>query len=249
MVRGEPGGEGRVDGAAESRDERARPQATIPYWGLFRLIFSDYRFLYRYKRESADRSLALFLPRLLLSPSMQFAITVRLCQRGPSWLARIIAYFQVMLFSSEVFAFHQGPGIELGAAIAFPHPYGVMIGPGTVIGSRVSIYHHTMIGTDRRWFEGEELRPPVIGDDVVVGGASRVLGPYYVGEGAIIGLNVFVREDLPRLSTLLVSGVRLEGEWNDPRRDGREPPPPDDLLAISPYAASASKTTTAPAPR
>src|SRR2546423_1725027 len=233
VVRGEPGGEGSVNGAAESRDERARPQATIPDWGLFRLIFSDYRFVYRYKRESAERSLALFLPRLLLSPSMQFAITVRLCQRGPSWLARIIAYFQVMLFSSEVFAFHQGPGIELGAGIDFPHPYGVMVGPGSVIGSRVSIYHHTMIGTDRRWYPGDDLRPPVIGDDVVVGGASRVLGPFQVGEGAVIGLNVFVRQDLPPMSTLLVSGVKLTGDWDDPRLDGREPPPPPELAGLS----------------
>jgi serine acetyltransferase len=114
-----------------------------------------------------------------------------------------------------------------------------MIGPGTVIGSRVSIYHHTMIGTDRRWFEGQDLRPPVIGDDAVVGGASRVLGPFNVGEGAVIGLNVFVREDMPPMSTLLLSGLRRAGEWHDPRVDGTEPPPPDDLLEISPYCAAA----------
>lgn len=210
-------------------------QVTVPDWGLFRLIRSDYRFLYRYTQESVRRSLMLLLPRLLLSPSLQFAILVRICQRGPGWLARIVAYFQVMLFSSEVFAFHQGPGIKLGAAVAFPHPYGVMIGPGSVIGSRVSIYHHTMIGTDRRWFQGDELRPPVIGDDVVIGGASRVLGPYKVGHGSVIGLNVFVREDLPSMSTLLLSGLRRAGEWNDPRLSGSEPPPPPDLLEISPY--------------
>jgi serine acetyltransferase len=213
------------------------PQVTVPDWGLFRLIFSDYRFLYRYKQETVRHSLVVLLPRLLLSPSLQFAILVRLCQRSPAWFARIVAYFQVMLFSSEVFAFHQGPGIQLGAAVAFPHPYGVMIGPGSVIGSRVSIYHHTMIGTDRRWFPGEELRPPLIGDDVVVGGASRVLGPFKIGEGAVIGLNVFVRDHVPPMSTLLLSGLKLGGEWSDPRLDGREPPPTPDLVAISPYAA------------
>jgi serine acetyltransferase len=229
-----------ADGATNGKASEATrlPQATVPDWSLWRLILSDYRFLYRYSEETMQRSMLLLLPRLLLSPSLQFAITVRLCQRGPAWLARIVAYFQVMIFSSEVFAFHQGPGIQLGAAVAFPHPYGVMIGPGSVIGSRVSIYHHTMIGTDRRWFQGEELRPPVIGDDVVVGGASRVLGPFKVGEGAVIGLNVFVREDLPPMSTLLLSGVRLTGKWTDPRLDGREPPPPADLLAISPYCAA-----------
>ncbi len=221
-----------TDGAA------IQPQVTLPDWGFFRLILSDYRFLYRYTEESMERSLLLLIPRLALSPSLQFSILVRLCQRGPAWLARIIAYLQVMLFSSEAFAFHQGPGIKLGAAVAFPHPYGVMIGPGSEIGSRVSIYHHTMIGTDRRWFRGEALRPPVIGDDAVIGGASRVLGPFKIGEGAVIGLNVFVREDLPPMSTLLLSGMKVAGEWNDPRTDGREPPPPPELLTISPYCAS-----------
>jgi serine acetyltransferase len=77
----------------------------------------------------------------------------------------------------------------------------------------------------------------VIGDDTVIGGASRVLGPYNIGQGAVIGLNVFVKEDVPPMSTLLLSGLRRAGEWRDPRLDGREAPPPPDLLAISPYCA------------
>jgi serine O-acetyltransferase len=216
---------------------RVKPQATVPNWGFLRLVFSDYRFLYRYHQETTRRSLAMLPVRLLLSPSLQFAILVRLAQCGPRVLARIVAYLQVMIFSSEAFDFHSGGGIELGAAVAFPHPWGVMIGPGSRIGSRVTIYHNTMIGTNRRWFRGEPLYPPVIGDDAVIGGASRVLGEFHVGEGAVIGLNVFVREDLPPMSTVLLSGVKLKGDWDDPRLDGREPPPPPDLLEISPYAA------------
>jgi serine acetyltransferase len=224
----------RTDGLIEA-ETWSLPQITIPPWGIFRLIWSDYRYFYRYRKESVKKSLLVMLPRMLLSPSIQFSILVRIAQRGPAWLARIVGYLQVMLFSSEVFGFHVGPGIELGAGISFPHPYGVMIGPGSRIGSRVDIYHHTMIGTDRRWFEGGELRPPTIGDDVVVGGASRVLGPFNVGEGSVIGLNVFVRQHLPAMSTLLLSGLRVRGEWDDPRLDGREPPPPPELMKLSPY--------------
>jgi serine O-acetyltransferase len=164
---------------------------------------------------------------------------VRLAQRGPRLLARLVAYLQVIVFSSEVFDFHHGGGIELGAAVAFPHPWGVMIGPGSRIGSRVTIYHDTMIGTNRRWFRGDPLYPPVIGDDVIVGGASRVLGEFNVGEGAVIGLNVFVREDVPPLSTVLQRKIKRKGEWDDPRLDGRESAPPADLLEISPWAADA----------
>lgn len=221
--------------------ERVTPQATVPDWGFFRLVLSDYRFLYRYHEETVNRSLAMLPVRLLLSPSLQFAILVRLAQRGPHVLARLVAYLQVMVFSSEVFDFHHGGGIELGAAVAFPHPWGIMIGPGSRIGSRVTIYHDTMIGTNRRWFRGDPLYPPVIGDDVVVGGASRVLGTFNIGEGAVIGLNVFVRGDVPPLSTVLQGGIKREGEWDDPRLDGREPLPPPDLLEISPYAADPTR--------
>jgi serine O-acetyltransferase len=225
----------------DDQSERVAPQATVPDWGFFRLVFSDYRFLYRYHQETVRRSVAMLPARLLLSPSLQFAILVRIAQRGPRVLARIVAYLQVMLFSSEVFDFHHGGGIELGAAVAFPHPFGIMIGPGSRIGSRVTIYHHTMIGTNRRWFRGEPLYPPVIGDDSVIGGASRVLGRFNVGEGAVIGLNVFVREDIPPMSTVLQKGFKRKGEWDDPRLDGREPPPPPDLLQISPYAADPTR--------
>jgi serine O-acetyltransferase len=230
-----------VNGVAP--DQRVDPQVTIPDWGLFRLILSDYRFLYRYYQESMARSLLLLAPRMLLSPSLQFAVLVRLAQRAPRPLGRIAAYLQVVMFSSEFFGFHDGPGIELGAAVAFPHPFGIIVGPGTKIGSRVVIFHHAMIGTDRRWFPGDELYPPVIGDDVIVGGASRVMGRFSVGEGAVIGLNVFVRRDVPPMSTLLLGGLKPAGEWSDPRVDGRESPPPPELLEISPYAPASARAT------
>jgi serine O-acetyltransferase len=226
------------DVSVPPRQDEVHPQATVPDWGFFRLVFSDYRFLYRYHQEPVRGSLAMLPVRLLLSPSLQFAVLVRLAQRGPRVVARLVAYLQVMLFSSEVFDFHHGGGIELGAAVAFPHPWGIMIGPGSRIGSRVTIYHDTMIGTNRRWFRGDPLYPPVIGDDVIVGGASRVLGEFKIGEGSVIGLNVFVRENVPPLSTVLIGGVKRKGEWDDPRLDGREPPPPPDLLEISRYAAA-----------
>src|SRR5690349_9290222 len=90
---------------AEQAEVR-RPQVTLPDWGVFRLIMSDYRFQYRYRRESMARSLLLLLPRMLLTPNLQFSVLVRLAQRGPWWVGRIVAYLQVMLFSSEAFDFH-----------------------------------------------------------------------------------------------------------------------------------------------
>jgi hypothetical protein len=56
-----------------------------------------------------------------------------------------------------------------------------------------------------------------------------------LGQGVVVGLNVFVKEDLPPWSTVLVSGVKQQGEWHDPRSDGRDPVPPPELLALAPY--------------
>lgn len=223
------------NGAAKAAEQVVDPQVTIPDWGFLKLVFSDYRYAYRYRQETVGRSLLLMLPRYLLTPHLQFALTVRAAQCGPGWVARIMGYIQIVVFSSEMFTFHHPPGIKLGAAIEFPHPYGVMMGPGTVIGSRVSIYHHTMIGTNRRWYPGDEVYAPTIGDDCVIGGCSRVLGPYKLGQGVVTGLNVFVKGDLPAWSTQLLSGVREQGEWTDERWSGREPVPPPELLELATY--------------
>jgi serine acetyltransferase len=216
-----------VSKSKRDQPEVADPQVTLPELGFFRLVYSDYLMHYRYRREGRRRALALFPLRFLLNPSLHFALLVRLAQRGPRFLLHPLHWLQVVMFSSEVFTFDVEPGIVLGPAVDFPHPYGVMIGPGTVIGSRVSIYHHTMIGTNRRWFPGDELRAPTIGDDAVIGGSSRVLGPYRIGERAVIGLDVLVDRDVPAGATLLLSGLKPEGEWDDPRRDGREAMGPD----------------------
>lgn len=202
----------------------APPEVTLPDWGFFRLLFSDYRMHYRHKRESDRRARVLFLPRFLVNPPIQFATLVRLAQRGPRLLLHPVRWLMVVMFSGEFYAFHLGPGIKLGAAIDFPHPYGVMVAPGTVIGSRVAIYHQTRIGSNRRWSPGDEAFAPTLGDDVVIGGDSRVMGPYRIGEGAVIGVNALVRQDVPPGAMLLDTGkLKVRGEWDDPRLEGREP--------------------------
>ena len=101
------------------------------------------------------------------------------------------------------------PGIEIGPGLRLPHPIGILIGPGMVIGSDVTIHQFVNIGSKvphMRNAEGysvpvriepTEQIAPHIGDKVVIYGGSWVLGPIHVGEGAVIGAESWLDHDLP----------------------------------------------------
>ncbi len=62
-------------------------------------------------------------------------------------------------------------------------------------------------------------RHPTLGDNVTVGSGAKLLGPIFVGDGAKIGANTVVVEDVPPGSTVVgnpghpvkVEGQRVEG--------------------------------------
>jgi serine acetyltransferase len=195
-------------------------EVSIPDLGFSRLVWSDYRFHHADRPESNFRAALLFLPRLLLNPSLQLAFLVRVGQCGPSFLLHPVRWLQVVLFSSEVYWFRGEERIRIGAAINFPHPENVMIGPRSTIGSFVTIYNNTEIGSDRGGlpWELDASRVSTIGDGVSVYPYSAVLGPYTVGHNAVIGLGVTLDEDVPPGGLKTKRHLKLAGEWQDPRR-------------------------------
>jgi len=75
----------------------------------------------------------------------------------------------------------------------FPHKgIGVVIGMGVVLGERIHIFPHVMIGLRDYKTKGY----PVIEDDVVIYTGAVVAGPIRVGRGAVIGANTVVLRDV-----------------------------------------------------
>lgn len=105
------------------------------------------------------------------------------------------------------------PGAELGNYIFIDHGTGVVIGETTRIGDRVRIYQDVTLGALHfEEAEGEEhmlkkgyKRHPDIGNHVVIGAGSKILGPITIGDHVSIGANSWVTEDIPDHTSVYVS--------------------------------------------
>ncbi|KAK9269616.1 hypothetical protein L1049_001393 [Liquidambar formosana] len=81
---------------------------------------------------------------------------------------------------SEVFAVDIHPGAKIGRGILLDHATGVVIGETAVVGNNVSILHNVTLGGTGK-ASGD--RHPKIGDGVLIGAGTCVLGNVRIGEG------------------------------------------------------------------
>ncbi|TDR80386.1 serine O-acetyltransferase [Paludibacterium purpuratum] len=103
---------------------------------------------------------------------------------------------------SEITGADIHPAARLGHGILLDHGTGVVVGETAVIGNNVSILHGVTLGGS-----GKERgdRHPKIGDGVMLGAGSAVLGNIHVGECAKVGAGSVVLDDVPAHCT--VAGV------------------------------------------
>lgn len=96
------------------------------------------------------------------------------------------------------------PGANIGAYFCIDHGTGIVIGETSVIGHHVKIYQGVTIGA--KSFDLDEnghpvkggKRHPNIGNHVIIYAGATILGAdTYVGEGAIIGGNVWLTHSVP----------------------------------------------------
>jgi serine O-acetyltransferase len=95
-----------------------------------------------------------------------------------------------------------GRGAEFGPGFVLIHSLGVVINGSVRGGSNVFIEHQVTIGAERR-------KSPVIGDRVFIGAGAKVLGQVRVGDGARIGANAVVLEDVPSQATVVGIPARV----------------------------------------
>ena len=102
------------------------------------------------------------------------------------------------------------PGATIGESFFIDHGTGVVIGETAEIGQRVRLYQGVTLGAlSLSRDKVEELRNhkrhPTIGDDVIIyAGATILGGRTVVGEGSIIGGNVWITESVPPKTKVLL---------------------------------------------
>jgi len=105
------------------------------------------------------------------------------------------------------------PGAEIGEYFFVDHGTGVVIGETSTVGDWARIYQNVTLGAlhfeeaedDDKMLAKDYKRHPDIGDHVVIGAGSNVLGPIEIGDHVSIGANSWVTDDVPDNTSVFVA--------------------------------------------
>jgi serine O-acetyltransferase len=84
-------------------------------------------------------------------------------------------------------------GFNPGGGFALPHPNGVVVHPGAVVGPNCLLMQQTTLGAAR----GNRKGTPTLGGHVDVGAGAKIIGAVTIGDHAMIGANAVVLIDVP----------------------------------------------------
>ncbi|MFT5814050.1 MAG: serine O-acetyltransferase [Psychroserpens sp.] len=102
------------------------------------------------------------------------------------------------------FGCYISPKCSIAKTVVFPHPTGIVIGEGVVIGSNTTIYQNVTFGSARRGQSNVSLYPKV-GENVTVFAGAVIIGNITIGDNAVIGANSVVNKDVQPCKT--VAGI------------------------------------------
>jgi serine O-acetyltransferase len=92
------------------------------------------------------------------------------------------------------------PAAQLGRRVIIDHGMGVVIGETAVVGDDVYLYHQVTLGGTSS-VRGK--RHPTLGRNVIVGAGAKILGDILIGDGARVGANAVVVQDVQPGTTVV----------------------------------------------
>lgn len=125
-----------------------------------------------------------------------------------SLLARLIAEISHSKTGIDIH-----PGAEIDEGFFIDHGTGVVIGETCIIGKNVRIYQAVTLGAKRFEVDGEGrlqkeyARHPIVEDNVVIYAGATILGRITIGQGAVIGGNVWITQSVPANSAVSQSSA------------------------------------------
>jgi serine O-acetyltransferase len=94
---------------------------------------------------------------------------------------------------------------KIGRGLVLPHPIGIVVGEGAIVGDFVTIYQHVTLGRLR----AETDAYPIVEDNVVLFSGAVVLGGIKIGRGSVIGAHSVVIHDVPPYSLCVGAPARI----------------------------------------
>jgi serine O-acetyltransferase len=118
-----------------------------------------------------------------------------LYQKGWFTTARLVSHFSRWFTGIEIH-----PGAKIGRRLFIDHGMGVVIGETTEIGDDCLIYKGVVLGGTTL---EKKKRHPTLGNRVIIGSNSTVLGAITIGDGARIGSGSVVVKSVPAGATVV----------------------------------------------
>jgi serine O-acetyltransferase len=141
---------------------------------------------------------------------------------GHGWLlgGRFVSHIGRMLTGIEIH-----PGARIGKRLFIDHGMGVVIGETAEIGDDCTLYQGVTLGGTS--LDRDQKRHPTLGNGVIVSVHAQVLGPFRVGDGARIGAQAVVLNEVPEGATMV--GIPAKPVARRAASSGSQP-------AFQPYA-------------
>ena len=137
-----------------------------------------------------------------------------LYQHKHFFLARALSQFARHMTGIEIH-----PGAKIGKRLFIDHGMGIVIGETAEIGDDCTIYHGVTLGGTGK---DTGKRHPTLGNNVLIGAGTKVLGPVYIGDNARIGAGSVVLCNLPANCTAVgvpAEVVRINNKAVNPADD------------------------------
>jgi serine O-acetyltransferase len=109
------------------------------------------------------------------------------------------------------------PGATIGKHFFIDHGTGVVIGETCIIGNRVRIYQGVTLGAKSFKLDSEGNpvkgipRHPIVEDDVTIYSGATILGRVVIGQGSVIGGNVWLVGSIPPHSRI----TQMQAQYED----------------------------------
>jgi len=169
--------------------------------GIRDLIAADLRGMAAYQ-ELTYPSLSGFIG-LLSEPGVWATALFRLAdwlhRRRLRPMSRLLFFANFVLFNTELF-----PGADIGPGLVLPHPVGVAVVKGAVVGRDFHAIGAVRIGGGAAENSADDGFPHV-GDDCWMLDGAKAFGPIRIGDATIITASSVVLADLP--SRVVAAGI------------------------------------------
>lgn len=180
------------DAAAETT---ATPSPThVSLTSILRSDLERYREFHRRSGRHVSSGRLLF-ESLLLKAGFQAVVMYRLShwlhERGLTWPAGIVARLSLLTTGADLEF-----GARIGPGLLIPHPAGIVIGRGTVMGANATVFQGVTCGI-QGWEAGPASAYPTLGDRVVLFARCSVLGGIRIGSRVVIGAHALVTHPVP----------------------------------------------------